>query len=363
MKVKVKAKGDTGSQEQISPQKELKGTEGSYIEPLPGEVMSKEEQIKEYEQSFGDIDDLLDDIEIGDDIFEETVNKPQVREDVSDPNKPKETITPDAREKKAAVESDEEDEYEEVEEQPQLQDGDDNEEYVDLDQYTPKSEYESLQKKFNDVQGELNNLKGKVNPALEKLEQEDIRIINQVYHDIQNTPLGIIADMYYKGELNLNDFISDKPISKYMPEGEEYIQEDAVNRPDSPSWQARIKWETERANRQQKIQVAGKSASAEIKNNSKQLTPEEQEVKEKEMFESLEKKVPQSSKFMPVFKKWFDQQENLLLPLYFAFAHQMKNAKRGGADIKASVESVAQPSVRKSTKRTVDDTMRDEFGD
>lgn len=361
----IKARGESPEKKNVvkAPVEELtqaideKGTQGNYIEPIDGQQLKDTELANQYASDFGDeIDDsILAELSEPLDLQDKRIEITQ-KEGVST----KDVITPDGQHVT----------YKDPSKALAQQVGavipDQTVEGVDLNQYVAKDVHDRMVSGYNELQGKYKDLQGKVNSGVEGMTDQELKITNQIRYDIENSPLGAIVQDYYEGKLNPAVMGSSKKVSDFLLEGELYDQTEAIDQPGSVSWNARVKWEQEQSNSNQRYKEASDFVSKELEERSK-LKGDNTDYDEadKKLRNDLFQRVPKAKDNEEVFFKWLEKQDNVYLPLYVGFLQLLKNNK-----IRQTAKSMVTPipsvvseiSPHKSSDKD-DAQLYDEFGD
>jgi hypothetical protein len=320
----------------------IEGSDGNQIEPLPGDQVSPEELEQQFLNDFGDQLDHFEDIDVMADLQASAGLRP-ISQQLNDLGE-QEIVTPTgqvinpqnreiplvAGQKKRSPTASEQVNARNRQYEPMA-------EQVDLSNYVPKSEYESLQQKNNELQGQFTELKGKLKniEGLEGVSKEELTYLRKIKYDYENTPLGIIVSDYYNKKFDPNKFVSAKQSPQDYMSDDEIFDVGESYTVGTPSYDARQQFDDGRV---QIGQTYNDIAAYLKEEHSKQtITPEEAEaeweVKQRELFTEIENKFPNANKNMPVFQTWLSKQGNVYIPLYVAFTQLVKNAaqaKRGG---------------------------------
>ncbi len=341
------------------------GTEGNEIVPVAGEVIeTDEEQSAQFEQDFGDVvGKLLDDSVIEDGYDDTNVVVEQVNEHGETVR-----VTPDAQ---LIGEQPEPDEVETTPSQTVRRKPDpvkkEEPTTVDLDNYVDKVTHDKVVKDYNLLQGEFSKLKESANAGILNISDDDLSVLRRIKYDYESTPLGMIVEKYYKGELDVAQMVPQaKAPHTFMPEGDEFDATEAYT-PGTSSFQAREKYEGDKMNLQSEFKKAGTYINS-MKQNTRtneELETESLKLKEKLMGELIQK-VPQAKKYQDTFVKWLDKQDNIYLLSWVAFSQSVNNTIKNNKNIKNSpkpnVSSIISTDSPIVINDQADQDMYDEFG-
>jgi hypothetical protein len=332
------------------------GSDGNIITPVEGEQLTPEEQAAQYAEDFGDnIEDLLNDT-----VIEEGFS--DVRSIVQQTDDKGETtyVTPEGQvvgkipEEKKPVAAPVKGTVKPQETKPE----------VDLSNYVSKEEHDKVVKEYNTLQGEFNKLKETANQGILNISDDDLNVIRTIKHDYENTPLGLIVEKYYQGQLEIDKLVPiAKPPQEQMPEGEQFDPTEAYT-PGTASFKAREAFDFEKSQLQSQFKQAGEYITS-LKQETKSdedVKKEAEELDEKLMGE-LVSKVPIAKKHEDTFRKWLDNQDNIYLLAWVAYAQSVQNVVKRSKNVNTPLPGV--DSIGTSDTPVVVEAerqMEEEFG-
>ncbi len=323
------------------------GSDGSEIEPLPGEQVIPEEVEKQFLSDFGDALNNIEDVDVT--AIEEIENAPPGPTNQQQvPTTENEVVTSDGRVlnpqnnpvapvvgqvPKKNLTASEQINAKQVDVQPVV-------EQVDLNNYVAKSLHDEVVANYNGLQGKFNDLKGKMDSVkgLENMSTDELTYLRKIKHDYENSPLGIIVSDYYNKKFDAKKFVPLKESPQQYMEGDALFDANDSYQAGSESFKARTQFEQDQRNITDTYQQVANYLSEEHNKDTK--TPKEMqdewETQQQGLFDQVSEKFPNAKKNLPTFQAWLNQQKNVYLPLYAAFTQVVKiamEAKRGGRQI------------------------------
>ena len=338
------------------------GTEGNVITPIDGEqIKTQEEMDKQYADDFGDdIAEMIDGA-----VIEEGYDDVSFKVEQTNEEGETEVIVP-APQRTAQQMEPLEEEPEEVQQQTQAPTSK-KEETVDLSNYVAKEDFDKLQRDMNLLQGDYNKLKESANAGMLNISDQELNVLRKIKSDYETTPLGLIVENYYKGDLDFTKIVPNaKAPQEYMPEGEQFDSSDAYTQ-GTPSFAAREQYE----NAKSALVKQYADAAEYISSNSK-VTRSEEEIKkesaamEEKLFAELASKVPQATKHKDSFLKWLQGQSNLYMLAWIPYTQAVNSAIKKKKGVKnqplVSVASAQFSEGGREVADVADSEMVNEFG-
>jgi hypothetical protein len=336
--------------QQVATKEWEKGTEGNEIEPIPGQQLTPEEQEQQYVVDFGDNLDV--DTLAGIDLDELLVGERHPMPPTETEEETETVVTPTGQlvtQQKGKPKS-----------IPGISTS-------DLTNYVAKETHETLQKSYNELQGKFNELQGKMNNVgeLATIPLDQLKVLQRIKNDFENSPLGLIVEDYYKGTIDVSKFVPAKgTVQDYLPDGEMFDVQASFSDVSSPSYKARTQFESEQRGLASKYQQAGKFVSDKLKAPTQKDVDDVIKQEEDKLLNELEKKIPAAKKHRKTFIEFLEKQPNLYMLVWPSYVSAIAAAvEKQNKGIKPKPGVSGMRVTGSSGIEDSDKQINDEFGD